>query len=434
MCAFLNGRGGRVVIGVTAKGMIVGQQVTDSTLRDVASMLDRFEPPGRIGIERVVLGCGREIILLEAPAGHGRIPFSFCGRAYHRVGTTTSLMPQELYQQLLIERAHHQYRWENRPTRSVEVDDLDGEEIMRTVRMGIETGRLPESTGSDLGDILDRLKLRQQGRLLNAAMVLFGTELHPCFTQCQLRLARFRGKDKTGFLDNQQLHGHAFKLLEASMTFLMRHLPLSGRFEPGRLERIDEPLFPIAALREAVINALCHRTYIHAGGAVSLSVYDDRLEIWSDGILPFGLLPEDLKKPHDSRPRNPLIAGVFYRRGLIEQWGRGTEKIVKLCVDAGHPEPEFGVQAGSVWVRFVPGSYMAPNGVVHDLTERQRSILNIIGRVETIPLREIMSRLENPPSSITVRDDLYQLKQIGIIDSKGHGRSAVWFLRSSSGE
>ena len=67
-----------------------------------------------------------------------------------------------------------------------------------------------------------------------------------------------------------------------------------------------------------------------------------RLEVWSDGTLPFNLKPEDLKKDHASRPRNPIIAQVFYLRGMIERWGRGTQKIVELCVKAGHPEPEFG--------------------------------------------------------------------------------------------
>ena len=56
---------------------------------------------------------------------------------------------------------------------------------------------------------------------------------------------------------------------------------------------------------------------------------------------------------HASRLRNPIIAQVFYLRGMIERWGRGTQKIVELCVKAGHPEPEFGEQAGSVWVRSI---------------------------------------------------------------------------------
>ena len=80
----------------------------------------------------------------------------------------------------------------------------------------------------------------------------------------------------------------------------------------------------------------------------------------------------DLKQDHASRLRNPLIAGVFYRRRLIEQWGRGTQKIVTWCVAAGQPEPEFEEQAGAVVVRFRPSGYHPPLRVGHDLTERQQ--------------------------------------------------------------
>jgi len=428
LCSFLNGAGGFVLIGVTAEGRVVGQTVAESTLQEVAALLGRFEPAAPVRVHRVPTNNAAEVLVLEAPAAYDTRPLVFDGRPYQRVGTVTSVMPQERYQNLLLERAHARNRWENEVAPGVGTDDLDQEEILRTVRLGIEAGRLPESTGRDVGDILDRLQLRKDGQLLNAAVVLFGTRLEQNYPQCQLRLARFRGTDKSAFLDNRQLHGHAFRLLDEAMAFMLRHLPIAGRFEPGRLERIDEPLFPVAALREAVINAICHRTYTHAGGAVSVAIYDDRLEIWSDGTLPFGLKPEDLKRKHDSRPRNPLIAGVFYRRGLIEQWGRGTEDIVTLCVRAGHPEPEFGEQAGSVWVRFLPSGYIAPHRVAHDLTERQREILQVIGRGRRIPLREIMSSLSNPPAEATVRDDLYHLKRLGLIVSAGRGRGATWSL------
>ena len=113
-------------------------------------------------------------------------------------------------------------------------------------------------------------------------------------------MARFRGVTKDEFLDQQQLTGHAFELLREADLFLRRHLPVAGRFEPGVLERIDEPLFPPLALREALVNALCHRDYSIAGGAVSVAIYDDRLEISSTGLLPFGLTVADLKRDHES--------------------------------------------------------------------------------------------------------------------------------------
>jgi ATP-dependent DNA helicase RecG len=218
------------------------------------------------------------------------------------------------------------------------------------------------------------------------------------------------------------------------MAFLLRHLPIAGRFENGRIERIDEPLFPVAALREAMVNALCHRDYSVTGGSVSVSIFDDRLEIWSDGTLPFGLKPEDLKGPHGSKPRNPLITGAFYRRGLVEEWGRGTEMIVRLCTRAGHPEPEFVEQAGAFGVRFLPRGYIAPHRIVHDLTDRQREILQAMANRGRVTFSEVRSALASPPSDRSIRNDLMHLRQLGLIHLDGRGRGARWSLAESSHE
>lgn len=244
-------------------------------------------------------------------------------------------------------------------------------------------------------------------------------------------MARFKGYDKTEFLDNRQVNGNSFQLLDEAMLFLWRHLPVAGRIQPGLFERVDEPLFPPVALREALVNAFCHRDYSLVGGSVSLAIYDDRLEIWSDGTLPSEIKVEDLKRDHPSRPRNPLIAEVFYKRGLVERWGRGTQKIVELCVKAGHPEPEFEERAGALGVRFLPSGYIAPHRVALDLTARQRGILKILAGSE-LPLRDITARLETPAPARTVRDDIYRLRDMGLVKAKGWGRGAVWSFDQSS--
>jgi len=431
LCGMLNGTGGRVLIGVTSEGRVLGQTVSDKTIREVAEVRQKLEPPASIAQVVVNVADDKAVLVLEAIPNPESRPYAFDGRPYQRIGSATSIKPQATYQRLLNERAHSHIRWENQAAGGYDNTDLDSEEILRTVRLGIAAGRLPESTGSAIPDILERLRLLQDGRPNQASVVLFVSCFMPDYPQCQLRLARFRGVNKSEFIDQRQTEGHAFHLLEEAMLFLRRHLPIAGRIIPGLFEREDEPLFPLEALREAFVNAFCHRDYTIIGGAVSLAIYDDRLEIWSDGTLPFDLKPEDLKREHPSRPRNPLIAQVFYLRGMIERWGRGTQKIVELCVKAGHPEPEFGEQAGSVWVRFLPSGYIAPHRVAHDLTERQREILQTLASSK-MALREILSALSHPPSLRTLRDELYHLKRIGLLDTKGYGRGATWFLAQTS--
>ena len=164
--------------------------------------------------------------------------------------------------------------------------------------------------------------------MLRAAVVLFGGEqrLAAQLPQCTLRVARFAGVDRTEFRDNRQIHGNAFQLLRSAERFLRDHNPIAGRVVADRMERIDEPLYPPLAVREALANALCHRDYAIGGGSVAVGIYDDRLEVTSSGSLHFGLTPQKLLEPHESLPWNPLIARVFFRRGIIESWGRGLSR------------------------------------------------------------------------------------------------------------
>jgi ATP-dependent DNA helicase RecG len=352
VCAFLNADGGKVLFGVRPDGALVGQEVSDKTLRDIAQALEGFEPPARIETERVRLRSGREILIFHVEGLSDSIPFIFEGRAYERVESTTRRMPQRRYEQLLLERAHSKRRWENQEAEETSLHDIDREEVFRMVNAARTAGRLVEPVGKDLGRMLDRLGVRRRGILLRAAVVLFGTRFLPDFPQCELRLARFRGTGKTEFLDQRQLRGPAFALLEEAMLFCQRHLPLPGHIEPGRLERVDRPLIPPDALREILVNALIHRDYTIAGGAVSLAIFDDRVEVWSAGRLPFGITPDVLSREHDSIQRNPLIAEIFYRAGLIEKWGRGINRVIAQCREAGIAPPQFREVAGSVVVLF----------------------------------------------------------------------------------
>lgn len=432
LCGFLNGRGGAVLFGVSASGAIRGQTVSDNTLQDIANEIMRIEPAVTIEQSRVGVDDDREVIVLETgnlPGG----PCTYHGRPFRRIGTTTSLMPQAEYQRRLIEGGHAQNRWETQPAEGYTLGDLDEDEVQRTIREAVDAGRL-ESAVTGPHEALRRLNLLDGDHLVRAAVVVFGKEVLPGFPQCSLRMARFRGTTKEEFLDQRQLSGHAFRLLEEATVFLRRHLPVRGRFEPGVFERQDEPLFPTLALREALVNALCHRDYSIAGGAVSVASYDDRMEIASTGGLPFGLTVDDLKREHSSRPRNPLIAEVFYRRGLIERWGRGTQRIVELCVQAGHPEPEFEERAGEVVVRFIPSGWSPPHRISHDLTDRQRRVLHALRGGQKLRLDEIRQVVDPNLGKSTLRDDLNLLRSYGLVESGGHGRGAGWWLKRQEEE
>ena len=427
-CGMLNGHGGFVLFGVSDDGRIIGQQVSTSTLEDVAREIRRIDPLPLLSPETVPLPDGRAVVLIRVPRGDG--PFTYDGRPYVRVGPTTVLMAPEHHAQMLVERMHPTRRWETQVAVGVGFDDLDAGEIIRTTDEAIRRNRIADPLTRKLEDLLLGFGLLREGQPVNGAFVLFGRDdrLPALFPQCTLRMARFRGRDIEEFVDTRQETGNAFQLFIKAQQFLREHLPVAGRIVPGLFERVDDPLYPPVALREALANAFCHRDYAIHGGSVGIALFDDRLEISSTGLLRFGLRPADLLGPHPSLPWNPSIANVFYRRGLIEKWGRGTIRISELTQRAGLVRPEFHQRAGEVVVRFFPRGYVPPTRVSHDLTELQRELLALISELGPSSSVVLQERLTTPISNAQILRHLGYLLNLGLVEKTGAARASRWRL------
>jgi len=428
LCGFLNGAGGVVLFGVLDNGKVVGQPVSDKSMQEIAGALRKLEPAVQVGIDVVKLDNGNSVIALEVYPDRVNIPFAFEGKPYQRTGTMTYVMPQARYQTLLLERMSNVSRWENRVAEGYSIDDLDANVIRRIVRAGIEAGRLPDYSNSGIKEILEKLQLMDERGLYYAALVLFGEEraLHNDFPQCEMRMARFAGKTKAEFLDNRQVRGGAFELLEEAVKFCARNLKIRGTFEEGKLQRKDVMQVPYKALREALINAICHRDYSVLGGAVSMAIYDDRLEVWSPGLLPFGTKLEQLKIDHTSKPRNPSIIDIFYKSNMIEKWGRGTQNMVEYCLAENVPEPEYFQQADSMVVRFWFAEEKDTAPVALHLTVAQRKIMDYVkanGKINNSQTQQL-----NEISEDSANRALKKLVEMGLLIKQGSARATVYLL------
>jgi ATP-dependent DNA helicase RecG len=433
LCAMLNTRGGRVIFGVAKDATLVGQETSDKTIEQIVVELQRIEPEVSVEIDRVpVGGNGLEVITATVSRSHRR-PHTYKGTAFKRVGNSTIALTREQYNQMLFEAYHGTLRWETEVAEGMTIADLDISEITRTVDEGVRRGRLDEPGTRDPYEMLRGLGLLAGDSVTRAAVVLFARSerLVSTFPQCRVRLARFRGTDKSEFIDNRQFHGNAFTILAHADQFLRTHLPVAGRIVAGVFERSDDPLYPPVALREALANAVCHRDYSIGGGSIGVAIYDDRLEISPSGGLHFGLSVEDLYRPHDSLPWNPLVADVFYRRGIIETWGRGTLKMAELTQQAGLPRPEFEETAGALLVTFRPSSYLPPQRIGRDLTEQQQDVLRVLAGSGPIPLHRVVAALGRESERRSVQSDLQFLRNLELVDSSGWGRGARWFLRQA---
>jgi len=140
-----------------------------------------------------------------------------------------------------------------------------------------------------------------------------------------------------------EIHGNLFEQVEKTLDLLHTKY-LKAYISYHGLQRRETFLFPDAALREALLNAVVHKDY-SSGIPIQISVYEDHIVLWNPGDLPEHWTLAKLLGKHPSCPFNPLIANAFFRAGYIESWGRGIEKIQRECREHGIEPPiyDFGM-------------------------------------------------------------------------------------------
>ena len=355
-CAFLNTEGGWLIFGVAPKSLkIIGQEVTDKTQQEIAQALAGIEPAVdvRVAYVDVPERPGYQVIAMHFDGWvWGERPHTFHGCPYYKVESTTKVMPQDMYDERIRAHQPQMYAWERLAADGVTLADLDENLIRNCIRRGIDGGRIPETALYEpTGDILSKWKLLKNGVPTNGAVLLFSNNVdeYPQFT---LRMARFVGTNKNMFRDNQRAEGNFFKLLDAGVAFCFKHLSLSGRITNHSLEREEQLEVPYNALREALINALCHRHWERYNLTISLAIYDDRIEIASPGTFPPQITPENIKEPHESYPHNLKVAEALYRMTYLENWGSGAKRIMDACQAQGVETPTWSSDGGFVTITF----------------------------------------------------------------------------------
>ena len=208
---------------------------------------------------------------------------------------------------------------------------------------------------------------------------------------------------------------------------------LQTRFEvTGRLQREVIWGYPLEAVREAIVNAVCHRNYLSTAH-IQVRLYDDRLEIWNPGGLPAPLTPADLLRDHDSIPRNPKIAAAFFFAGLVEQWGTGTIRMAAALKEAGHSEPEFDVKTvGRFRVILRQGPTVKARLEELGLNNRQLQLMAYVrehGRVTNRAYRELTGL-----SDEAARKEIAGLLDLGLLEQIGKGCSTAYVLKKQVGD
>jgi len=409
--AFANTKGGMILVGVSDKGKIIGVHIRKETVNNWVNQIAQSTDPRIVPDIEVYTVNGKDVGIIwikEFPLK----PVSVKGRCFRRTGNSNRIMtPQEIAHMHLVST---DTSWDSFPTETTSLEAIDIEKVKRYIKKANTVGRRKIDESADPLQILEKLNLVKDKRPTLAAIILFGKAPQETLIQATVHCGRF--KQETIIIDDNMIRGTAIEQIEEAMDFIRKNtnvrFVITGK--PTRDEIWD---YPLDALREAVVNAICHRDYAD-NSDIQLKIHDDRFTIWNPGGLLLGMTIEELYNPnHSSKLRNKLIAQIFYDIELIERYGSGIQRIIDACKNAGLPPPVFEEKFGGFLVIFNKDIYTEEYLKGLGLNERQiKAVLYAKekGRITNKEYQELTGIKERLATM-----ELNDLVSKGIVDKHG---------------
>jgi len=405
-----------LIIGVDDYGNPVGIKNSKKLLEDIPNKVrNKIGIIPSVNIEKRK---NKEVIkVIIKPSS---VPISYNGKYYIRSGSTTQELKGKELADFLLKKFGK--TWDEIVEEKAEFDDLNRETIVKFKRLAVD--RIPSiAEEKNLKTVLEKLNLIENGNFKRAAILLFGNNPQKFYIQSCVRIGKFL--TETDIQTTDIVEGNLFEQLENTLEIL-RTKYLKSNISYEGIHRRDILEYPYDALREAVINVLIHRDYIGTSN-IQIRVYDDKLIIMNEGKLPPEVPVEKLKTSHLSKPRNRLLAKIFYDAGLIEAWGRGTIKIVENCIKQGLPEPDFIEEYGVMTVRFYKDIYTVENLRKMGVNERQIKAVMYVKEKGSINL-SLFKAIIPDVSEKTLYRDLQSLVDKGILKEIGEKKGRRYEL------
>lgn len=397
VCGFANALGGVIFIGKDDHGNVNG-------ISDYKKLMEDL--PNKI---KNAMGISAEVNLhnqdgksfIEIVVQPYTVAISLRGRYYFRSGSTNQELTGPTLNEFLLKKSGK--TWDDVIEARANFTDIDEKAVKVFLSAAQNAGRLPENNGLDIPELFEKLRLSENGQLKRAAIILFGKDPGKFYPNTFVKIGRFK-KDDVDIIFQEVEEANLIFLLQAVLNqlnhkFLIKSIAFEG------INRIEKGEYPLAAIREMLLNALVHRNYM--GAPTQIRVYDDKINIWNEGALPEGISLASLKQSHASKPRNPIIADVCFKGGYIDSWGRGTIKILETCKEANLPEPELQERDGGFLVTLYKNVLTQDKLVRMGLNERQVKAVLFVNENGKISNAEYQSLCE--VSKATASRDLAEL-------------------------
>ncbi|MFQ3646236.1 MAG: ATP-binding protein [Anaerolineae bacterium] len=228
-----------------------------------------------------------------------------------------------------------------------------------------------------------------------------------------------------GYTRREELTGPLPRLIEASWNLIWSEMAVSAVVKG--LEREERTEYPQFAVREAIVNSICHRDYRIRGRRIEIRMYSDRLEVISPGGLPAFITIENIKDEHFSR--NPRVVNGLFQWGYIEELGLGIDRMMEVMEQAGHRPPSFDARPYSFAVTLFNAREKprAPEWT-RNTNYRQARALQYIREHGSITNREYRNLCQGI-SSETLRLDLVDMVEKGILLKVGSKKGTHYMLK-----
>ena len=454
ICAFANEPGlggGWLLLGVTREELalfpgyeVEGVPDPDKLSADLASQCaSMFNKPLRIEIDTEILD-GKPVIVVfvpEATPQEKPIHFKSTGLpkgAFRRIGSSDQRCTED--DLAVFYQSRQQESFDAGLTPDAELADLDDDAIADYRQARAEANPDAEELRWNNEELLQALKaIRRdtagQWKPTVAGLLLFGkpVALRRSFPMTRVDYIRVPGREwvpnPDRRFDTVELRAPLLSLLRRAQAAILDDLPKAFGLEEGALQRQDKPVIPLRALREALVNALMHRSY-RIQSPVQIIRYANRLEIRNPG---FSLKsPEHLGEP-GSIPRNPAIAAVLHETRFAETKGSGIRAIREAMEAAGLAPPLFESDRGQdqFVTQFLFHHFLGEDDIrwlarfrdLHLSDEEARAL--VVAR-EAGAIDNATYRALNKVDALTASAALRRLRDAGLLSQQGRG-SATWY-------
>jgi ATP-dependent DNA helicase RecG len=430
VCAMANRNGGTVLIGVTDKGIIKGATVGKETLPQWLNQISSSTEPRLTPLLTAHKILGKTVVSIEI-ASYPIKPIFYNGRAFLRSTSSNRKLNAREISDLHNKTTHTS--WDALPS-DKKLSDLNITLIKSFLSRIKKSNRRNLKGISDWKKALIKLELIIKNKPTWACFLLFKKNI-AAQPHSVVRVARFKGSSY--IIDDNFIEGALISQAQIAMNAIIKNLRVQYVIK-HRSQRDEVLEYPVEAIREALLNSICHRDYTDSAD-ILIKIYDDHLSIWNPGKLPHNLsIAQLLKNEHASRPRNKLITQAFYDMGDIERLGSGIKRIMDSCKQAGLPNPEIKEEEGGFYVIFKRPqndiydtvSYVeeaaSPYGNIKKLSLREKKVINYLkkkGRIDNSDYQRLFKVSKRAASA-----NLAKLMEEGIIRREGKKGKGTFYV------